>query len=332
LLTTVTVLFAGSAARVYGQAPAPTQSAQPRRGQFTIKPFKVIGNIYSVGLSNNTSYLVTTPQGHILIDATLAKAVPDVRKNIEDLGFKISDIKILLSTHAHADHVGGLAEFKELTGAKVMTMSKDAEAVAAGREDPATAEVAMMAEDSDTVASGDKENSRTGEPQWKPVRPDRILHDGDKVQLGGTTLVANLTAGHTRGCTSWSTVAEENGKKYNVVLVCSIRMNTGVPLLNNAKYPNVAADHAAGIKKLRSIPADIWMVSHSYMFGMNEKLERAAPGASSPFYDPDGYKAYLDQNEKALQDQLEKERAGGGAFDGRVPQAAICPEDGRTCY
>jgi len=300
-----------SLAAARGSAQADTGGSrpqEPRRGQYSIKPFRVIGNVYSVGLSNNTSYLITTPQGHFLIDPTLEQAVPDIRKNIEQLGFNVKDIKIILPTHAHSDHVGGLAEFKELTGAKVMIMAADAE----------------------TVADGGKGETRDGKPQWKPVAVDHPLHDGEKVDLGGVTMVAHLTAGHTKGCTSWSTVAEENGRKYNVVFVCSIRM-TGVPLIGNTKYPNVADDHANGLKTLKSLPVDVWLVSHSYMFGMDEKIKRMGSGPN-PFIDPDGYRAYLAENEKALQDQLQQERAGGPPFAGRIPPPGVCPEDGRTCY
>jgi len=305
------VMFLLSLAVACGPAqtgPGESQPQEPRRGQYTIKPFPVIGNIYSVGLSNNTSFLITTPEGHILIDPTLEKAVPDIRKNIEQLGFNLSDIKIIIPTHAHADHVGGLAEFKELTGAKVMVMDRDAA----------------------TVASGDPRED--GTTRWKPVAIDHELTDGEQVRLGGVTLTAHLTAGHTRGCNSMSTVAEENGRNYNVVIICSIRLGTGVPLIGNQNYPTIAEDIASGLKKLKSLPADVWLVSHSYMFGMDEKLQRMEQGESNPFIDPEGYQAYVAEIETTFLEQLEKERAGGPPYDGRIPPRAICPEDGRTCY
>lgn len=288
-----------------------TQTIQsPRRGQWPIKPFRLIGNIYYVGLSNNTSFLITTPQGHILIDPTIEPAVPEIRKNIEQLGFKMKDIKIILQAHAHVDHVGGLAEMKELTGAKVLVMEQDAE----------------------VLADGGKSDFRGGE-HWTPVRADQTLRDGEKVQLGGVTMVAHLTAGHTKGCTTWTTVAEEGGKKYNVVFVCSMRMNTGIPLLGNAKYPNIAEDFANAFKTLKSLPCDVFLVSHGHMFGMEEKIRRMEQGAKpNPFIDPDGYKKFIAEYEGAYLNQLKKERAGGPPYPVSPEPPGICPQDGRTCY
>jgi metallo-beta-lactamase class B len=281
----------------------------PRNGQFTIKPFRIIGNIYSVGLSNNTSYLIKTSQGLILLDPTIEPAAPDIRKNIEQLGFNVKDIKIILQSHAHGDHVGGLADFKELTGAKVPVMEQDAE----------------------VLADGGKSDFRGGE-HWKPVRADRILHDGDKVELGGVTMVAHLTAGHTKGCTTWSTVAEENGRKYNVLFVCSIRMNTGVPLVGNAKYPNIAEDFADTYKTLKSLPCDVLLVSHADMFHMADKIKRMEQGGPNPFIDPQECRNFIAENEKIFLDQLQKERAGGPPYPTPPAPHQPCPEDGRTCY
>ena len=282
----------------------------PRRGQWSIKPFRLIGNIYYVGLSNNTSFLITTPQGNILLDPTIEAAAQDIRKNIETLGFKMKDIKIILQAHAHGDHVGGLAELKELTGAKVLVMQQDAE----------------------ELADGGKSDFRGGE-HWKPVRADKTLHDGEKVTLGGVTMVAHLTAGHTRGCTTWSTVAEEDGKKYNVVFVCSVRMNTGVPMLNNPKYPTMAEDFANSFKTLKSLPCDVFLVSHGNMFGLDEKIKRMEQGAKpNPFIDPEGYKKFVAEYEKAYLDQLKAEKAGGPPYAVSPAPPGICPQDGRTCY
>jgi metallo-beta-lactamase class B len=290
---------------------ANAQSAQqPRRGQWSLKPFKLIGNIYYVGLSNNTSFLITTPQGNILLDPTIEPAAQEIRKNIEQLGFHMKDIKIILQAHAHGDHVGGLAEMKELTGAKVLVMQQDAE----------------------VLADGGKSDFRGGE-HWKPVRADKTLRDGEKVQLGGVTMVAHLTAGHTKGCTTWTTVAEEDGKKYNVVFVCSVRMNTGVPMVGNAKYPNMAEDFANAFKTLRSLPCDVFLVSHGNMFDLEGKIKRMEQGAKpNPFIDPEGYKKFVAEYEKAYLDQLQQERAGGRPYAVSPAPPGICPQDGRTCY
>src|SRR5262249_16602741 len=147
-------------------------------------------------------FLITTPQGHFIIDATWDTAVPQIRKNVEQLGFKIKDVKYVLNAHAHSDHVAGLAAMKEATGGKTPATSGDIP----------------------TIQDGGASDSKDGKPEWPPVHVDQALHDGDQLKLGGVTMVAHLTAGHTKGCTSWSTVAEENGKKYNVVFICSMRV------------------------------------------------------------------------------------------------------------
>ena len=306
ILTVMLGTKQGIAQNSVGKPPLQGQ----RHGQYTIKPFRIIGNVYSVGLSNNTSYLITTSQGNILIDPTIEPAVGDIRKNIEQLGFNLKDIKIILQSHAHGDHIGGLAQFKELTGAKVMAMAQDA----------------------DVLADGGKSDFRGGE-HWTPVRADKVLHDGEKVQLGGVTMVAHLTAGHTKGCTTWSTVAEENGKKYNVVFVCSVRMNTGIPLVGNTKYPNIAGDFENAFATLKKLPCDVFLVSHADMFNMEEKIKRLEQGVvTNPFIDPQGYRAFLAESEKAFRDQLQKERAGGPPNKVSPAPPGICPQDGRTCY
>src|SRR6195256_3323518 len=156
-------------------------------------PHKIIGNIYYVGMRTLGSLLIVTPQGKILMDSTYERNVPVIAKSVEQLGFKFADTKILLGNHAHGDHQEGDALVKQLTGAQVMVMAEDVPALQA-------------------MKPGGKEH---------PI--DKILHDGDKVTLGGITLVAHLTAGHTRGCTTWTTTAQEGGKTYNVMFGCSLR-------------------------------------------------------------------------------------------------------------
>ena len=263
----------------------------PLHGQHAVKPFKLMGNIYYVGLSENTSWLITTPQGNILLDPTYDSAVPTVAKNIEDLGFKVKDTKIIIQAHAHSDHIEGLARLKEMTGAKVLVMAGDA----------------------DVVADGGKTDFRSdGRQLWKPVRADQILRDGEKVELGGVTMVAHLTPGHTKGCTTWSTVAEENGRKYNVVFICSMSLNDKVPLVRNPKYPTIAEDYKKSFSFLKSFPCDVFLVSHTRWFNFDEKLKRLQSGASAnPFIDPQGYKAYLAEREQTFLAQLQKEQPAG---------------------
>ncbi len=276
---------AGQSQRLHKQIYNPPYPNGP------IKPFRIIGNIYYLGMQNYTSFLITTPEGDILLDTMTDPGAPVIRKGIEELGFHLTDIKILLQTHAHVDHVGGLAAMKQLTGAKVLVMAQDAE----------------------VLADGGKSDFRSdGRLLWAPVRADQIIHDGEKVRLGNVTMVAHLTAGHTKGCTTWTTVTEDNGRKYNVVFVCSNRVNDGIPLVGNTKYPTVAEDFANGFKTLKKLPCDVFLASHAYMFNLEEKLKRMQQGPGpNPFIDPQGYREYIADYEQAFLDQLQKERAGG---------------------
>jgi metallo-beta-lactamase class B len=281
-------------------AALPTLHAQDTRtklpeGKHSIKPFHIVGNIYYVGLDDNTSYLITSPQGHILLDMTYESGVPFIRKNVESLGFKIQDIKLLINAHAHTDHVGGLAVFKELTGGKVLA----------------------MAEDVPTISDGGRSDHRnkTGEEEWTPVKVDQVLKDGDKVSLGGNTLLAHLTPGHTKGCTTWTMTAEEKGKKYNVVFVCSVGLSgiggkDGVPLIGNPRYPNMPADFEKSFRVLKSLPVDIFLASHGSFFHMAEKIERMEKGGGVEVWvDPDGYKQYIRTAEQAYIDEINREHA-----------------------
>src|SRR5712692_9675849 len=174
------------------------------------KPFpahKIIGNLYFVGTDNLGTFLITTPQGHILINSDFESTVPQIRTSVEKLGFKFTDVKILLGSHAHGDHMEGDSLVKELTGAQVMVMDQDVPAL-----------------------------SRMT-PQGKPHPMDRVIHDGEEVKLGGVTLVAHLTPGHTKGCTTWTLKAQENGKTYDVVILGSIGVNANYILVNNKDYP-----------------------------------------------------------------------------------------------
>jgi metallo-beta-lactamase class B len=212
-------------------------------------PHKVIGNIYYVGTTTLSSFLVVTPQGNILIDSTYERNVPTIAKSVEQLGFKFSDIKILLGNHAHGDHQEGDALVKQMSGAQVMAMAEDV---------PALKE----------LKPGGKEH---------PV--DRILHDGEQVTLGGTTLVAHLTPGHTRGCTTWTTTAQEGGKTYNVMFGCSLRPPAVVT-------PEVADEFTRSFKTVRALPCDVQLGDHGAQYNMREKFAKLKDGAPNPFIDP----------------------------------------------
>jgi metallo-beta-lactamase class B len=244
-------------------------------------PHKIIDNIYYVGSESLASFLFVTPQGNILLNSCFEATVPVIRSSVEKLGFKFTDTKILLGSHAHADHMQGDALVKELTGAKVMAMEQDVPAL-----------MKMM-------------------PEGKPHPLDRTLHDGDEVKLGGTTLVAHLTAGHTRGCTTWTTKAQEGGKSYDVVIIGSVGVNPGFKLVNNAEVPDMAGEYERSFKLLRSLPCDVPLGSHPAMYNMQAKYARIGKGPN-PFIDPEGYKHEVDVNEHAFLEVLDKQKKAAG--------------------
>jgi len=239
-------------------------------------PHKVIGNIYYVGTETLSSYLITTPQGHILVDTTYERNVPVIRDSVEKLGFKFTDIKIVLGSHAHADHQEGDAMVKELTGAQVMAMEQDIPAL-------------------------------QNMPRGKTHPIDRVLHDGDKVTLGNVTLTAHLTPGHTRGCTTWTMKVDDGGKSYDVVIIGSMGVNPGTALVNNRQVPQIADEYIQGFKVMHSLPCDVPLGSHPGMYNMADKYAKLGKGAN-PFIDPAGYKAELDLVEGIFTRALDEQK------------------------
>ena len=248
-----------------------------------VKPYRVIGNIYYVGASDVTSYLITTPNGHILLDSGFIETVPQIKQNVAQLGFRLADIKILLNSHAHYDHAGGLAELKRLTGATLMTSEGD---------------VALL-------AAGGKGDPNFGDRfLYEPVKPDRTLRDGDNVELGGVTMVARLTPGHTKGCTSWTMKVKDGEKEYDVVFYGSTSA-PGYKLVNNPGYPDIVADYEKAFRLLKTLPCDVFLAAHGQFYDMlgKAKLLEQSP-KSNPFIDPEGYRRYLDESEKSFRKLL----------------------------
>lgn len=253
-------------------------------------PFRIAGNLYYVGSKDLASYLIATPQGHILINSGLVASVPLIQAGVEKLGFHFADIKILLVSHAHFDHVGGSAAIKRLTGAAYVVMDRDVS----------------------VVESGGKADFQYGnDPQflYPPTKVDRVLHDGDVVTLGGTTLVAHLTPGHTRGCTTWTMKVQEAGRAYDVVIVGGPNVNDGYRLVMNSSYPEIATDYERTFRVLKALPVDIFLGAHGSYFDLGAKYSRMTPGAISPFVDPAGYQAYVTDRENAFRTKLTKQRA-----------------------
>jgi metallo-beta-lactamase class B len=251
-------------------------------------PYRIVGNIYYVGSKDLASYLITTPQGHILINSNLRSSVPLIRKSVEKLGFHFSDVKILLISHAHFDHCAGSALIKQLTGAKYMVMDADVPVVEDG-------------------GKSDFKYGRSNSMQFAPTKVGRILHDGDGVKLGSVVLIAHLTPGHTKGCTTWTMKVVDGGKTYNVVIVGSPNVNPGYKLVGNPQYPQIAADFQKTFRTLHSLPCDIFLGAHGSYFGMEEKYARMKKGDENVFVDPAGYKSYVAEREHAFSTELQRQ-------------------------
>ncbi len=253
-------------------------------------PLRLIGNIHYVGASGLSSFLITTPEGHILLDTGFETTVPRIRDSVTQLGFKLTDIKIILNSHAHTDHVGGHALMKELTGAKILMSEADAALLASGGTNDFTPYSKEMM-------------------GYRPAKADRILRDGDKVTLGGTTLTCHLTPGHTKGATTWTMDAVEDGKVQHVVFFSSTSILQGVPLVNNPQYPGIAADLTASYKKLKALPCDVFLAPHTGFFNLAEKADQLEKGVRpNPFIDSKAFKTFIEQAERKFLAQLESEQ------------------------
>jgi CubicO group peptidase (beta-lactamase class C family) len=250
-------------------------------------PHHVIGNTFYVGSDALAIYLITTPEGHILINSGFDETVPLIQASVESLGFKMTDVKILLASHAHSDHVAGHTRLQQLTGAKVVVMRGDDE----------------------VIASGGKGQYLYGDSRWPSCPIDRVLDDGNKVELGGAALIAHRTPGHTRGCTTWGWEESEEGKTYNVVVVGSPNVNPGYQLVANTEYPSIAEDFAATFAKLKELPCDIFLGAHGNYYGMHAKYDRLKGADANPFIDPPGYRAYITEKEQAYIATLAEQRA-----------------------
>lgn len=260
------------------------------RGDSPFPAHRVAGNTYYVGSHELASYLITTPEGHFLINSSFEDTVPLIRGAVESLGFKMKDIKYLLASHAHSDHVAGHAKMRELTGAKVL----------------------VMAGDDEVIANGGKGQYLYADSRWPECPVDWVLKDGDEVKLGGVTLVARHTPGHTRGCTTWTWKEESDGKQLTVVVIGSPNVNPGFRLVGNTDYPKIADDFARTFEVLKSLPCDIFLGAHGNYYDMHAKHERLEKkkDAGNPFIDPQGYKAYVALKEATYRKKLEDQKAG----------------------
>ncbi len=253
-------------------------------------PFRIADNLYYVGSKGLANYLITTGEGHILINSDLEANAPLLQASVEKLGFKFSDIKILLISHAHWDHAAGSALIKQLTGAKYMVMDADAPVVESG-------------------GKSDFQYGNTPSALYPATKVDHVLHDGEKVKLGNAVLVAHLTPGHTKGCTTWTMKVKEGDKTYDVVIIGSPNVNPGYKLVGNPLYPQIARDYERMFRVLRALPCNYFLGAHGNYFDMEAKYARMKEGAPSPFIDADGYKKYVAQKEQEFRVELAKQKA-----------------------
>lgn len=253
-------------------------------------PFKLIGNVYWVGTYDLSTYLITSDAGHILINTGFKETVPLIQSGVEELGFDFDDIEILLATHAHGDHVAGLAELKRLTGARMMMSAADA----------------VLLED------GGISDFRFGDgrtPSFEAVEVDRRLEDQDTIELGGVTLTAHHHPGHTKGATSFTLTVRERGRDYRVVIANMGSINPGVTVSGMPKYATIGDDYARTFAAQKALQIDVFLASHAGQFGMHEKYKPGDAYDPDRFVDPEGYRAAVERLEKIYLEQLARERA-----------------------
>lgn len=250
-------------------------------------PLRIVGNLYYVGDNDLASYLVVTPKGDILINTGYDYSVPEIRSRVATLGFHFNDIKILLVTHAHSDHAAGEAEVKRLTGAKMYAMQEEVE----------------------LLETGGKTDYLFGNSGWfPPVKVDHALKDGEKIELGGSTITAYLHPGHTKGSTSFAMEIAEGGKTYHVLIANLGNINDGTVLLHNPKYPKIVEDYARTFEAQKQLPCDIFLTSHAGQFALLRKWRPGDPYNPDRFVDPDGYASAVERSEQRYLRQLQEER------------------------
>ena len=258
-------------------ASAPSGSAFPSEWYQPFEPFRVVGNVYYVGARGVSSFFISTPAGAILLDGGLKETPPLIEKNLGTLGLRLKDVKVLLNSHAHFDHAGGLAALQKATGATLVASQGDAPALRAGAADQPA------------------------------VRVDRVVADGDTVELGGVVLTAHVTPGHTAGCTTWTMTVVEAGHSHPLVFYCSTSVVDR--LLNNPRYPSIVTDYERSFASLRSLPCDVFLAPHGDFFQLAPKRAKQITGGPNPFIDPAELRRFVDRSEQSFREALAKERA-----------------------
>jgi len=271
-----------------GPYPAWLNEFRPTKkigGQQPAEPFRIAGNFYYVGASDLAAFLITGPEGHIVLDAGYPTTAPMIMASIAKLGFDIKDVKVLLNSEPHSDHAGGLAVLQEASGAEVWASDASADTIESGGNDPDMI-LPMRALFRVTALS------------YPPARVAHRFEDGDTIRVGPIALTAHITAGHTRGCTTWTFPVRDGDRMLNVVSVC----DPGV--LETSWYSEQAADRERSLRVLRSLPADIWVTNHARAWGRYRKFvaSRTTKNPVDAFIDPEGYRAYIDRAEAELRE------------------------------
>ncbi len=278
---------ADSGKKAISQPMEPTIDSQRDEWSLPEEPFRVIGNIYYVGASNVSSHIIDTGEGLILVDTGTSHMPPLIKANVEKLGYSLKDIKYIVSSHAHWDHVEGLAALQEMSGAEVVALGEDAVAISSGIDSSAYNGIG-----------------------WTPVNVDRVIKDGEVLSLGDIGLTAHLTAGHTKGCTTWTTTVTDNGKAYKVVFIGGTSINYGVNLVDNTRHPAIAEDYARTFQLLKSLKPDVFLGQHPTMYNMHAKrASLSANPKQNPFINPDEYIAFVESEEQIYLQRLKADKA-----------------------
>jgi metallo-beta-lactamase class B len=259
--------------------------ASDHGGQQYAAPFRIAGNLYYVGANDVASFLLTGPEGHVLIDGGYPGTAPMIQASIEELGFDIGDVRVLLNTHYHFDHAGGLAALQEASGAELWVSEPDADAVASGGDDPALEILRLLV--------------WSGVARYPRPRVDHRFRDGDTIRLGPIELTGHITPGHTRGCTTWTFPVRDGDRELLAGLVCGV----GVPPLTSffgRVSPGVEADYERSFRTWRSLPVDIFLAPHARVFGRWAKYQESLAAADpvAPFIDPERYQTFIDETER----------------------------------
>ena len=286
-ITVALVALMSLTAAAQAQTPKDLLAALLVKWNKPTEPFKMIDNVYYVGTDGLASYLITSPQGHILVDTVMPEATSQIKANIEKLGFKVTDIKYLLNTHAHIDHTGGLAEMKAASGAQLVAGEADKPLLEGGYYPGAREETAL---------------------NFPPVKVDRTVREGDKVTVGDVTLIARETPGHSPGCTSWEFSVKDGDATRSALIFCSgtVALNR---LVTNPTHPGIVTDYRKTFARAKDMKVDVLLAPHPEMYRMQDKRAMLSDGAPNPFVNPGEFNAYAATLEKAFDDALAKQTA-----------------------